>query len=783
MSAKAGSQGKKFYEFGPFRVDVEREILLRSGQAVSLTPKTFRVLLVLVRNGAVGASKDQLMKAVWPNTFVEEGNLSRTIFMLRKALNESPKDHRYIVTVPGHGYRLAAEVFAIPEQELDLVSVTRSTVKVRVEQGRSWGWISAIVLLLLGVAFGIFRLTRQSPVAFTARDTVVLADFANSTADPAFEGTLRQGMEVQLEQSPFLTLISDDRIRQTLLLMGRPADTPPTPSVAREICERTGSAAVLEGSIASLGSQYVVGLRAKNCRTGDVLDEEQVQAAKKEDVLNALSQIAVRFRTRVGESAKSVEKYSTPFAEATTPSFEAWKSFTTGEKIGFSTGWSAGLPYLKRAVEIDPNFATAHAQLGIFYSNLGESVLSTASTTEAYRLRDRTSEREKLYITSLYDRQVTGNLEKTLDSMNQWEQAYPRDPAPRGLASGFITQGLGQYKRSIEEARKAIDLDPDFIPGHLNLAYTYTYMGSFAEAENAMQRAPQGYAEFPELLLLRYYIAMMKGDAAGMDREVRLAAGRPGAEDWMTHSQALVLARSGQLREARKMSTRASELAQQSGQRERAANYEAGATVWEAFFGDAAAARRTAAEALALSNGRDVEYAAAFALAVSGDSQRAHTLAKDLEKRFPEDTSVRYNYLPVLDGLLALAHGEPGRAIEGLQINAPHEEGVTGCTFFAFFGTLYPAYVRGEALMASNKPVEAAAEFQKILDRPGLLFADPVGLRARLELGRALARAGEMAKAKAAYQDFLKLWKDADPDIPILKEAKTEYAELQRSKT
>jgi eukaryotic-like serine/threonine-protein kinase len=778
MSATIDRTGKELYEFGPFRVDVEREILLRSGEAVSLTPKTFQVLVILLRHGSMGVSKDELMKEVWPDTFVEEANLTRTIFMLRKALGETPKDHLYIVTVPGHGYRLAADVLAIPVQELDLVSVSRSTVQMQVEQGRSWGWTSAIVLLGLAAAFGIFRLTPPSPRVLTERDTVVLADFANSTGDPAFEETLRQGMDVQLEQSPFLSLISEDRIRQTLQLMGRPPDTPLSPGVAREICERTGSAAVLEGSISSLGSQYVVGLRAKNCQTGDVMDEEQVQAAQKEDVLNALSQIAVKFRKRVGESSASVEKYSTPLVEATTPSFEAWKAYSTGVKVGLLSGWTAGLPFLKRAVEIDPNFATAHAQLGISYSDLGESVSATASTTEAYRLRDRTSEREKLFITALYDRQVTGNLEKALETTSQWEQAYPRDPVPLGLASGFITQGLGQYRRSIEDAQKAIELDPDLIFGHLNLAYTYTYMGSLAEAETAMQRIPKRSVELPEILLLRYHLALLKGDASGQNRAVTMASGKVGAEDWLTNSQALVLARTGHLRQARKMAVRASELAQQSGQRERAANYEAGVAVWEALFGDAPMARRTATEALTISTGRDVEFAAAFAFAVAGDSQRAQALAKDLEKRFPEDTSVRYNYLPTLDGLLAISHGDPPRAIQRLQIPAPHEDGVTGCAFFAFSGALYPAYVRGEAYMASNRPAEAAAEFQKIFDRPGLLLADPVGPRARLELGRALAKAGEKGKAKAAYHDFLTLWKDADPDVQILKEARTEFAKL-----
>jgi DNA-binding winged helix-turn-helix (wHTH) protein/tetratricopeptide (TPR) repeat protein len=759
-------------------VDPEKETLQRAGEPVRLTPKTFQILLVLVRHSEQVVTKDALMKTVWPDTFVEEANLSRNIFMLRKALGESPLDHRYIVTVPGRGYRLAENVRLVPEHELSIVAAKHSKVQVEIEETRSWGWISVALILLLAVAAGAFRFFSHRPTVLGERDTVVLADFANSTGDPVFEGTLRLGMAVQLEQSPFLSLISDARIEQTLKMMGRPADAPLTPDTAQEICERTGSTAVLEGSIARLGSEYVLGLRAKNCRTGDILDQEQLEAARKEDVLHGLSQMASRFRTRVGESLPSVEKYSTPLAEGTTTSLDALRSYSAGVKVAFSTSFAAALPLFESAVRIDPQFALAHAHLGLVYSDIGESVLSAASTSQAYQLRERASDREQFFITALYDRQVTGNLEKAQQTCQLWAQAYPRDISPHGLISGFIYQGSGQYEKAIEEAQEAIRMDPGFTPGYINLAYSYFYLDRLEEARNTIRRASERQIEVPELWLLRYYIAFLQGDSAGMNRAVALANGKSGAEDWMAHSEALILARSGQLHRARRMSRRAVDLAQQAGQRERAATYETAAAVWEASYGNRRLARASAMAALALSQGRDVEYGAALALALSGDFSRTLLLANDLERRFPEDTSVRRSYLPALRGLLALNRREPAKAIEQLE-NAPSQEmAVTGITFFAFFGSLYPAYVRGEAYLATHQGPEAALEFQKILDHRGIAVGDPMGALAHLQLGRAYALAGDRIKAKTAYQDFLTLWKGADPDIPVLEQAKTEYAKL-----
>ena len=771
MPASANQKRKELYEFGPFRVNPEKEILLRAGEPIQLAPKTFQILLVLVRHSNEVVTKEDLMKAVWPDTFVEEANLSRNIFMLRKALGERPQDHRYVVTVPGRGYRLAESVHLVAEDELSIIAAEHSKVQVQVEETRPWGWISVAVILLIAAA--TFRLLWHRATVLSDKDTVVLADFANSTGDSVFDGTLRQGMAVQLEQSPFLSLISDQRIRHTLRLMGRPAEAQLTPDLAREVCERTGSAAVLEGSIASLGSQYVLGLRAKNCRTGDVLDEEQAQAVKKEDVLNALSQIASKFRTRVGESMSTIERHGTPLAEATTESLEALEAYSAAWKVHNSRGGAAALPLFRRATEIDPNFAMAHASLGRMYADIDELDLSAESTSRAWQLRDRTSDREKFFITASYEALVTGNLEKARQTCEAWARTYPRDALPHVMLSGYLNKVTAQYERAAAEARKAIELDPDFAVGYYNLAVNYAYVDRLGEAENTLRRAAGRGLEIDEFDMLEYDIAFLSADQPGMEREAARARERSG-ESWISNKEAFALAYSGRLKQARAMSRRAMEQAQQAAQRERAGLWNAGEALQEAFFGNAFEASKRAEAALELSKDREVEYGAAVALALAKYSSRSETLTNDLAKRFPEDTCVRFSYLPTLRAMLALNHREHSRARDLLQTAVPYELGVR-----ANFGSLYPVYVRGEAYLADNKGAEAAVEFQKILNHRGIVISDPIGALAHLQLGRAYALAGGMAKAKSAYQDFLTVWKDADPDIPILKQAKVEYAKLQ----
>ena len=640
---------------------------------------------------------------------------------------------------------------------------------------------ASAAVLTLSVA-GYLDFHRAAPT-LTEKDTIVLADFENRTVDPVFDDTLRQGLSVELQQSPFLSLISDQQVQQTLARMGQPKETRLTSEVAQQICERTSSVVVLEGSIASLGSQFVLGLRAKNCNTGTILDQEQIQAATREDVLNSLSEIVRKLRTRLGESLATVEKHSTPLADATTSSLEALKAYSTGQKLNLTSGGAAAIPLFRRAVDIDPNFALAHAHLALRYSEVGASVLSAESATRAWHLRDRVSDRERFFIDFIYDRDATGNLEKAYQTLELWLQTYPRrgePPSPHGLVGGLSTHGTGRFERAIDASRQQIAAAPDSANSYGSLAQSYFLTDRFPEAESTLQRASERKLERPNNLVVRYNIALLNGDHEQMERAVGLAKGTQGAEHGMAHAEALALARSGRLQAARRSSSRAADLALQVAEREAAATYQAARAVWEAVCGNAAEAKRNAIAALALSNGRDVKYMGAVALALSGDSSRSRPLADDLEERFPEDTFAKFTYVPVLRALSALEHGKPTESVERLQIALRYELAVNGLNFNHFYlGGLHSAYVRGEAFMAAHRYAEAAAEFQKILDHRGIVGADPIGALAHVQLGRVFALSGDQIKAKAAYQDFLTLWKDADSDVPILVQAKAEYARLQ----
>jgi serine/threonine protein kinase/Tfp pilus assembly protein PilF len=662
---------------------------------------------------------------------------------------------------PGRRWQSAVEL----QRELATVTPARRGVRAAIA--------AAAILALSALAWSYFH---RAP-KLTAKDTVVLAEFENKTNDSVFDHTLRQGLAVQLQQSPFLTLVSDELINKSLRLMNRPLETRLTPEVSREICERTASSAVLEGSITGLGSQYVLWLRARNCRTGEVLAEEQAQTERKEEVLKALSGIAIQMRTRLGESLASIQEHSKPLEQATTPSLEALKAYSAATIANYAHGGAAAIPHLRQAIAIDPEFAMAHADLGFFSWNTGETDLGAEEVRIAYRLRDRVSDRERRYILMLYDRQVTGNLQKELQTLESWAQTYPRDAYAPGIIAGWVAFGTGNYERGIQAAQEALRLDPDIPFPYGALSGHNLFLDRYTQAAEALQRAAERKLEIPEFLVNRYYLAFLEGDRAGMDREIARAP-EEHAEDWMSHNQALVLARSGRMRQARTMWERAIALAQQAGKPETAAIYTAAEAVCEAHCGNWAAAKERARAALELAKGRDVVYAAAFALALSGDLSESQRLAADLEKRFPEDTPVQFEYLPTLHALSALAHRAPLDAVERLQRAVPYDFAMPGTAFFGRFGGLYTAYIRGEAYLAAGRSQEAAAEFQKVLNHRGVVLADPIGALAHLQLGRAYAVAGDTTKAKSAYKDFLALWKDADLDLPVLKQANAEYSKL-----
>ena len=661
---------------------------------------------------------------------------------------------------PARRWQSAAEL----QRELAAVSLPRRRLSLAV----------ALIAIVASCVAAYVYLHR--PPKLTAKDTIVLADFENKTGDPVFDQTLRQGLAVQLEQSSFLTVVSEQSIAQALHFMNRPAGTALGPEVAREICQRTGSAAVLDGSITGVGNQYVLWLRARNCRSGDVLAQEQAVAEKKEAVLSALSRISAQIRTRLGESLATIQDHST-LEQATTSSLEALKAYTAGKMAIYARGGPAAIAHLQQAIAIDPQFAMAHALLGFMLWNMGQTDLGAEQVRVAYGLRDHLSDRERRYILMLYDRQVTGNLQKEMQTLEAWVQTYPHDADALAIIGGWAALGTGQYERGIQTGEEVIRQFPDMSFGYTVAAH-YLSLDRFAEAEDALRRAAARKLEIPEMLVSRYYLAFLKGDQAGMDREVARAPSEH-AEDWMAHNQALVLARSGRMRQARTMWDRAIASAQQGGRAEMAGIYEAAEAVCEAHFGNWSAAKEHARIAVKVAKGRDLVYAAAFALQLSGEPLESQKLAADLEKRFPEDTPVQFEYLPTLRALSSLAHGSPLEAVEQLQRAVPYDLAMPGTAFFAKFGGLYPAYVRGQAYLAAGRGQEAAAEFQKVLNHRGIVLADPIGTLAHLQLSRANVVSGDLTKAKSAYQDFLTICKDADPDIPILKQAKAEYAKLE----
>jgi eukaryotic-like serine/threonine-protein kinase len=634
-----------------------------------------------------------------------------------------------------------------------------------------------LVVLIAVVAGGLYWRSRSATPAtsaapLTEKDTVVLTDFTNSTGDPVFDGTLKQALAVDLEQSPFLNILSDRKVGATLKLMGRAPAEHVTAEVAKELCLRTGSKAILAGSVSSLGTQYVVGLEATACSTGDTLAKEQAEAPSKEGVLKALGTAATSLRARLGESLASVQKFDVP-VEATTPSLEALKAYSMGITTGRTKGNAEAIPFMKRAIELDPNFAIAYAGLAVNYGNLGQASLSADYARKAYDLRDRVSERERYRISALYFQNATSEVEKATEAYELWEKSYPRDMVPHSNL-GSLYSSLGQYNKAIAESEAAQRLEPTIV-NYSNLASSYIAVNRLKDARQTVQDAQQ--KNFDDLFIRfnLYSLAFLSGDMAEMERDVAWAAGRPNEEDQMLNAHADTQAYYGHLEKARDFARRASDSAVRADAKETAAQWLAYQGVREAELGNVTPARQAVSRALALAPGRDVKVLAALALARTGETSQSRTILEALEKSEPSNTFLKVYWFPVLEASIAMAQQAPDRAIVALEPALPYELGQPP----PVTSTMYPAYIRGLAYLAEKNGPPATVEFQKFLDHPGIVQNFLLGSLARLQLGRAYAMAGEIAKAKTAYQDFFTLWKEADPDIPILKEAKSEYAKLQ----
>jgi predicted Zn-dependent protease len=637
-----------------------------------------------------------------------------------------------------------------------------------------WKVIVPALIAVVAVAAGGYFFHRTPKL--TDKDTIVLADFRNSTGDTVFDGTLRQGLSVQLEQSPFLRIISDQEIQRTLLMMAQKPDVKITPEIARELCQRTGSAAVLDGSIAQIGTQYLLTLKAVNCSSSESLASTEAQASDKSHVLDSLGKAASEIRNKLGESHSTVQRFDTPLEQVTTPSLEALQAYSLGMKKDLEGEPAAGLLFFQRAIQLDPNFPLAYAGLGFDYASIGELTLAAENFKKAYDLRGRVSERERLDIESAYYWLAVGDLDKARQSNEVFKQTYLRNAWPPNDLS-YIYAQIGEYQKALAEAQEARRRDPTggrFFP---TLVSAYLNLNRFDEAQTAAEEAQTKNLDSLELRFTLYVLGFLKNDVAEMAQQVAWSARKLGVEDVLLVNEADTAAYSGRLKEAREFSRRAMESAEGAGKKESAAIYSATSGLREALFGNADEARRRATFARGRIAGRDVEYGAALTSAYLGDDGRAQALIDDLGKSFPEDTLVQFNYLPTLRGKLALSKGNALEAIESLRAATPYELAVP----YGAYGwtALYPVFVRGEAYLAAHRGSEATAEFQKILDHRGIVWNSPIGALAHLQMGRAYAMQGNAAKAKAAYQDFLTLWKDADADIPILKQAKAEYAKLQ----
>jgi eukaryotic-like serine/threonine-protein kinase len=652
--------------------------------------------------------------------------------------------------------------------------------------GKVWKIAVPVLLIALFAAGGLYYRSHRQNQRLTGKDTIVLADFANSTGDPVFDDTLKTALNVSLRQSPFLNVLPDSEVAKTLQLMTRPVGTKLTPDVARELCQRAGKA-YIAGAIGSLGSEYVLGLKAVNCQSEDTLAEEQVTVASKDKVLNALGKAASKLRGELGESLATVQKFDIPLAEATTSSLEALKAFSLGRSALLKKNTAGALPYFQRAIELDPNFAMGYSAVGGYYSSIGELSRANEYFTKAFQLREHASERERLIIAANYYSIVTGELDKAAQTFQEEIEAYPRESEGYG-GVGLEYAAQGRYEEATKFTREELHLVPAHVGPYSNLGNYALALQRFDEAQQIIHEAQARKLDDVIFHNALYALAFLGVDSASMTEQQQWLAGNPEFENVGLALASDTAAYAGHLGKAGELTKRAVDSAIRADNKESGAIWQAIAAQREAAYGKPKESRQAAAEALKLgptSQGMETEAALAFAMA--GDTARAESLAQDLEKRFPLDTQMQALWLPAIQAQLALDRENPAVALNALQAASSIELGQI--QFVANMSCLYHVYVRGEAYLAAGQGSAAVVEFQKILDHSGIVWNCWTGALAHLGVARANALQSRNSqgadadaarvRALAAYKDFLTLWKDGDPDIPILKQAKAEYAKLQ----
>ena len=789
------------YRFGPFQLDIRERRLLRGTEVIPLRLKVFDTLQVLVANAGRLVTKEELLQAVWPDTTVEENNLNHNVSVLRKALGDKATGQQYIETVPRVGYRFVASVepaerpgeapvaaavtageaiTGLPSASVgkaDRTSPTGGTPSLsRQPHRRTTLTLLAIAMVTAAIAFYLVRpRTSGRIVDLTEEDSVLIADFANTTGDEVFDGTLRRAVAMELGQSPFLNIVSEERVRETLRYIGRSPDEPVTRDLAREIAQRQGVEAVLLGSIASLGRHYVINVEAVSAQSGDTVAREQAEAESRERILARLGEAVTRLRQKLGESLASVERFSAPIEQATTASLDAFKAYDLGRQKHFSGQYFEAIPLYRRAVELDPDFAMAYAALGITYGTASEYGLAAQSSQKAFELRERVSERERFYISARYYMDVLDDGDRAIEVLQLWKQTYPRDFVPRTNLSARYG-AIGRYEEALEEAREGVRLNPDAGVAYTALAQSLICLGRYQEARAAIEQAVARRLDPPYSPYMLYAIAFLQDDVAAMQEQVGRVSGTP-AEAGMLAMQSVTAAYAGRVRQARELTKRAIDVATARSLEDAGGLYAAGEALWEAAYGNCREAKLGAARSLALSRGRYPLSWSALAVAICGDSIQAGKLADEMVRRFPEDSFFKSSWLPLVHAAVSLHRGEPVLAVERLNRAEPVELGTNAA--------LWPAYLRGLAYLHQGADAEALREFQKILDHKGALAPkdfNPAAMTlyplAHLGRARAAARSGDVDASRLAYESLLKLWEEADSSIAIVSVVRREYRQL-----
>jgi DNA-binding winged helix-turn-helix (wHTH) protein/tetratricopeptide (TPR) repeat protein len=758
------------FRFQEFELDQVAYELRRGGQSVRLERIPFELLSLLLERHGQLVTRDEIIERVWGKGVFHdtEHGINTAVRKVRLALQDDSDSPRFVVTVPARGYRFVAPVdrskpattaVLAPQSDNSSLETPTKTSK------RTVLLIPAVVLLIVAAAAAFLRFHRTEALAET--DTIVIADFNNTTGDPVFDDSLKQALSVELVQSPFLNLVSPQQIQQTLGMMKQAPDTRLTPQVARQVCQRTNGAAVLQGSIAQIGAQYDLILKAVSCSDGELVSSTEARASDKNQVLNALDAASSDIRKKLGESLVTVQRFDRPLAQATTPSLEALKAFSLGSAKFEKGDQAAAIPFFQRAIQLDPDFAMAYVNLGRSYQVLGEYSLTHEPIQKAYALRQRASEREQFEIAAVYHQHVTLQVDQAIQNCELWEQSYPRDPMPHRIL-GFENGALARYERSAAEFRKAMQIDPKHALPYAGLLTDLMALNRFDEARAIYQDARLHNVDAGEVERLRYQLAFVERDVPLITKLFSSLSNKPGYEGRVLFEQSNSEAYFGHLAAARDLSTRSEEKALNENDNGTAAIIESAASVREALFGNSAAARQHAASAMKLGN-NPTFYA--MAVALSGDTSQALNVVDLVAKQTPPGSFVDKVTLGEFRAAVELKRGNASQALQYLE--------PARCCEGGWFDLYQAAYLRGLAYLMAHRGQEAAGEFQKILDHPGIVVNQPIGALGHLGLARACMMQRDLPKARAAYQDFLSLWKDADSDIPVLKQAKSEYAKLQ----